>query len=254
MASVLSSASYSIIAIDPQGLITVFNRGAETLLGYSADEMVGKQSPVLIHDPAEIAAYAELQARQTGLPVAPGIDVFVARTRATGEPDEREWTYIRKDGSRVPVLLSITAIRDPQGKIAGYLGIATSIEERKRAEANLRVAAIAFESQEGMMITDAAGVIVRVNQAFTRLTGYGAEEVIGRTPGLLKSGRHDAAYYQRMWSALKEKGHWQGEVWNRRKNGKIYAEMLTISSVVAPDGQVSNYIGTFSDISRNTEA
>ena len=254
MASVLSSASYSIIAIDPQGLITVFNRGAESLLGYSADEMVGKQSPVLIHDPAEIAAYAELQARQTGLPVASGVDAFVGRTRATGEPDEREWTYIRKDGSRVPVLLSITAIRDPQGGIAGYLGIATSIEERKRAEANLRVAAIAFESQEGMMITDAAGVIVRVNQAFTRLTGYGAEEVIGRTPALFKSGRHDEAYYQRMWAALKDKGHWQGEIWNRRKNGKVYAEMLTISSVIAPDGQVSNYIGTFSDISRNTEA
>jgi diguanylate cyclase (GGDEF)-like protein/PAS domain S-box-containing protein len=254
MASVLSSASYSIIAIDPQGLITVFNRGAETLLGYSADEMVGKQSPVLIHDPAEVAAYAELLTRQLGVPVAPGLDAFIASTRATGEPDEREWTYIRKDGTRLPVLLSITAIRDPQGGIAGYLGIATSIEERKRAEANLRVAAIAFESQEGMMITDAEGVIVRVNQAFTRLTGYNAEEAIGRTPALLKSGRHDAAFYQRMWETLKDKGHWQGEIWNRRKNGKIYAEMLTISSVVAPDGQVSNYIGTFSDISRNSEA
>jgi len=254
MASVLSSASYSIIAIDPQGLITVFNHGAETLLGYSADEMVGKQSPSLFHDPAEIGAYAALLTRELGFAVAPGVDAFVARTCATGEPDEREWTYIRKDGTRLPVLLSITAIRDPQGGIAGYLGIATSIEERKRAEANLRVAAIAFESQEGMMITDAEGVIVRVNQAFTRLTGYNAEEVIGGTPALLKSGRHDAAYYQRMWDALKDKGHWQGEIWNRRKNGKIYAEMLTISSVVAPDGQVSNYIGTFSDISRNTEA
>ncbi|MFA4970731.1 MAG: EAL domain-containing protein, partial [Sulfuritalea sp.] len=208
----------------------------------------------LFHDPAEIGAYAALLTRELGFAVAPGVDAFVARTCATGEPDEREWTYIRKDGTRLPVLLSITAIRDPQGGIAGYLGIATSIEERKRAEANLRVAAIAFESQEGMMITDAEGVIVRVNQAFTRLTGYNAEEVIGGTPALLKSGRHDAAYYQRMWDALKDKGHWQGEIWNRRKNGKIYAEMLTISSVVAPDGQVSNYIGTFSDISRNTEA
>jgi diguanylate cyclase (GGDEF)-like protein/PAS domain S-box-containing protein len=254
MASVLSSASYSIIATDPQGLITVFNRGAETLLGYAADEMIGKQTPELFHDPAEVAAYAELQARETSGTVAPGFQVLVARTSATGEPDEREWTYIRKDGTRLPVLLSITAIRDPQGGIAGYLGIATSIEERMRAEANLRVAAIAFESQEGMMITDAAGFIVRVNQAFTRLTGYRADEAIGRTPALFKSGRHDAAFYQAMWTALKENAYWQGEIWNRRKNGKVYAELLTITSVVAPDGQVSNYIGTFSDISRNAEA
>ncbi len=254
MASVLASASYSIIATDPQGLITVFNKGAETLLGYPAGELIGKRDPGAFHDPDEVVAYASLLTRELGIAVAPGFDAFVARTRATGEPDEREWTYIHRDGTRIPVLLSITAIRDQNGEITGYLGIATSIEERKQAEANLRVAAIAFESQEGMMITDPTGIIVRVNQAFTRLTGYSADEAIGRTPSLFKSGRHDAAYYQRMWTTLKDTGHWQGEIWNRRKNGKIYAEMLTISSVVAPDGQVSNYIGTFSDISRNTEA
>ena len=254
MASVLASASYSIIATDPQGLITVFNKGAETLLGYAAGELIGKRDPGAFHDPDEVVAYASLLARELGIAVAPGFDAFVARTRATGEPDEREWTYIHRDGTRIPVLLSITAIRDQNGEITGYLGIATNIEERKQAEANLRVAAIAFESQEGMMITDPKGIIVRVNQAFTRLTGYSAEEAIGQTPSLFKSGRHDAAYYQRMWTTLKDTGHWQGEIWNRRKNGKIYAEMLTISSVIAPDGQVSNYIGTFSDISRNSEA
>jgi diguanylate cyclase (GGDEF)-like protein/PAS domain S-box-containing protein len=254
MASVLSSASYSIVATDPQGLITVFNRGAETLLGYTAEEMVGKQNPGLFHDRDEVGAYAELLTRELGVAVAPGFDAFIARTRLTDEPDEREWTYIHKEGTRIPVLLSITAIRDQQEEITGYLGIATSIEERRQAEANLRVAAIAFESQEGMMITDPRGVIVRVNQAFVRLTGYSAEDAIGQTPALFKSGRHDADYYQRMWTTLRESGYWQGEIWNRRKNGKIYAEMLTISSVVAPDGRVSNYIGTFSDISRNTEA
>ncbi|MDP1733276.1 MAG: EAL domain-containing protein [Sulfuritalea sp.] len=254
MASVLSSASYSIIATDPQGIITVFNSGAETLLGYAAEELIGKRDPGAFHDVDEVVAYAGMLTHELGFAVAPGFDAFVARTRVTGQPDEREWTYIRKDGRRVPVLLSVTAIRNPKGDIDGYLGVATSVEERKQAEANLRVAAIAFESQEGMMITDAKGVIVRVNQAFIRLTGYSAEEAIGQTPALFKSGRHDAAYYQRMWATLRESGYWQGEIWNRRKNGKIYAEMLTISSVVAPDGQVSNYIGTFSDISRNTEA
>jgi diguanylate cyclase (GGDEF)-like protein/PAS domain S-box-containing protein len=254
MASVLSSASYSIIATDPQGIITVFNRGAETLLGYTAEELIGQRDPGAFHDADEVVAHADRLTHELGFAVAPGFDVFVARTRVTGQPDEREWTYIRKDGRRIPVLLSVTTIRNPNGDIDGYLGVATSVEERKQAEASLRVAAIAFESQEGMMITDAKGVIVRVNQAFVRLTGYSAEEAIGQTPALFKSGRHDDAYYQRMWAALKEHGYWQGEIWNRRKNGKIYAEMLTISSVVAPDGSVSNYIGTFSDISRNTEA
>ena len=254
MASVLSSASYSIVATDPGGIITVFNTGAENLLGYTAGELIGKRDPGAFHDLDEVLAYADVLTRELGFPVAPGFDAFVARARITGNPDEREWTYIRKDGQRVPVLLSVTAIRDAKGVIAGYLGVATSISERKQAEASLRIAAIAFESQEGMMITDPDGVIVRVNQAFTRLTGYSAEEAIGKTAALLKSGRHEAAYYQRMWTTLKEHRYWQGEIWNRRKNGKIYAEMLTISSVVAPDGTVSNYIGTFSDISRNSEA
>ena len=254
MASVLSSASYSIIATDLQGIITVFNKGAETLLGYAAGDLVGKRDPGAFHDLDEVVAYAEVLTQELGCTVAPGFDAFVAKARITGNPDEREWTYIRKDGQRVPVLLSVTAMRDAQGTIFGYLGVASSISERKQAEANLRIAAIAFESQEGMMITDPAGVIVRVNQAFTRLTGYSAEEALGKTPALFKSGRHDAAFYQCMWAALNDHGYWQGEIWNRRKNGKIYAEMLTISSVVAPDGTISNYISTFSDISRNSEA
>jgi len=130
----------------------------------------------------------------------------------------------------------------------------TDITERKRAEEELRIAAIAFESQEGMIVTDTKGVIVRVNQAFTNLTGYSAAEAVGQTPALLGSGRHNQAFYQRMWQTLEQQRYWQGEVWNRRKNGKIYAEWLTISAVTAPDGSVTHYVGTFSDITRDSEA
>ena len=130
----------------------------------------------------------------------------------------------------------------------------TDITERKRAEEELRIAAIAFESQEGMIVTDTKGVIVRVNQAFTNLTGYSAAEAVGRTPALLGSGRHSQAFYQRMWQTLEQQRYWQGEMWNRRKNGKIYAEWLTISAVTAPDGSVTHYVGTFSDITRDSEA
>ena len=128
------------------------------------------------------------------------------------------------------------------------------ISERKHAEEELRIAAIAFESQEGMMVTDTKGVIVRVNRAFTALTGFAADESVGRTPAMLKSGRHGPEFYQNMWETLEERGYWQGEIWNRRKNGNIYAEWLTISAVTAPDQTTTHYVGTFSEITENKEA
>jgi len=128
------------------------------------------------------------------------------------------------------------------------------ISEQKQAEEALRIAAIAFESQEGIMVTDANSVIQRVNHAFTRLTGYSAEEVVGRTPTLLSSGRHDKNFYQCMRATLNEQKHWQGEMWNKRKNGKIYADWLTITAVTAPDGDITHYVGTFSDITSNPES
>jgi len=130
----------------------------------------------------------------------------------------------------------------------------SDISERKQAEEELRIAAIAFESQQGMIVTDTQGVIVRVNQAFTHLTGYSAAEAVGKTPSMLNSGRHDKAFYRQMWQALEKERYWQGEVWNRRKSGKIYAEWLTISAVAAPDGSITHYVGTFSDITRDSEA
>jgi diguanylate cyclase (GGDEF)-like protein/PAS domain S-box-containing protein len=130
----------------------------------------------------------------------------------------------------------------------------TDITRRKRNEAELRIAAITFESQEGMIVTDPAGVILRVNHAFTRLTGYSEKEAVGRTPAMLKSGRQDPAFYQRMWETLKEKNYWQGEIWNMSKNGKIYAEWLTISGVTASDGRITHYVGVFSEITQDKEA
>ncbi|MCE9551460.1 MAG: EAL domain-containing protein [Betaproteobacteria bacterium] len=128
------------------------------------------------------------------------------------------------------------------------------ISEQKHAEEALRIAAIAFESQEGIMVTDANGVIQRVNNAFTRLTGYRAEEAVGKTPALLSSGRHDKDFYQCMWTTLNEQSYWQGEIWNKRKNGKIYADWLTITAVTASDGHITHYVGTFSDITSNPES
>jgi len=130
----------------------------------------------------------------------------------------------------------------------------TNITMRKQIEEELRIASIAFESQEGMIVTDPNGIILRVNRAFTQLTGFGPEEVIGRKPSRLRSGRQDKEFYRQMWQTLIATKYWQGELWNRRKNGELYAEWLTISAVIAPDGGTSHYIGAFSEITEIKEA
>ncbi|MDP1733766.1 MAG: PAS domain S-box protein [Sulfuritalea sp.] len=507
--SVLTHAAYAIIATDPQGVITVFNPRAEALLGYRADELIGKQTPALFHDPEEVRRRAVVLSKELGGIVEPGFDVFVIKTRETRAPDENEWTYLRQDGRRVPVLLSVTALVDADGRIAGYLGVATDIterkqaaeklaesqqrmelalagadlglldwdiptgrilqnerflamlgyaqdelqidpgvlglmihptdralvggmikthfkgetqrceaecrfrhkndhwlwvlargkvverdadgralrmvgtvldiserkqseaslkarearlanligslqelvfvvdtegriteyhlpesfdfpvraesalgnyfadalpdqlsdfvaeaivgifadaqarthelavlvngrerffqvtmsqlsgsgkyasgflalvrdvSERKRAEQEQRIAAIAFESQEGMAITDANGLILRINRAFTEITGYTADEAVGQRTSILSSGRHDKAFYEEMWRSIAESGSWQGEIWNRRKNGVIYPQWLTITAVKRDDGTVTHYVGTQVDITERKEA
>lgn len=128
------------------------------------------------------------------------------------------------------------------------------ISERMKIETDLRIAATAFESQESMMITDANGVILRVNQEFTRNTGYAAEDVTGKTPSILKSGRHDAAFYAAMWESIHRDGTWHGEIWDRRKNGEIFPKWLTISAVKGKDGAVTHYVGSHVDITERKRA
>lgn len=127
----------------------------------------------------------------------------------------------------------------------------TVLEER---EAALRVAAIAFEIEEGMIVTDSDEVIIRVNRVFTELSGYSAEEAIGKNLSMLKSDRQDAGFYSRMREILHRDNYWQGELWNRRKNGDIYPEWLTITAVVGKDGGITNYICAFFDITERKQA
>lgn len=133
-------------------------------------------------------------------------------------------------------------------------GFLTDITQQVAAEENQRIAASVFSNaQEGITITDAGGFIADVNPAFTRITGYARDEVLGRTPRMLASGHQDATFYQRMWTALKEVGHWRGEVWNRHKSGEVYPELLSIAAVRDANGQISHYISTFSDITHLKE-
>ncbi len=143
---------------------------------------------------------------------------------------------------------------DEAGKRKALIMIGNDITERKRAERDMRIAEKAFDSLDAILVTDADKRIIRVNNTFSRLTGYMETEVIGKTPAVLKSGRHDAAFYQEMWDTLHEKGVWRGEIWDKRKNGEIYPKWLSISAVTDEDGTIQNYVGTFNDLSGQVDA
>ncbi len=130
-----------------------------------------------------------------------------------------------------------------------FIGIVQDITERKQAETELRVAATVFEAQEGMLITDADCRILKINHAFTDITGYSAEEAIGQTPHFLQSEKHDRVFYDALWQSINETGAWQGEIWDRRKDGQIYPQWLTITAVKNNnDNTVSHYVATQTDI------
>ncbi len=133
------------------------------------------------------------------------------------------------------------------GSVVCY-GAIFDITERKQAEEALRVAAVAFESSSAMMVSDAQQVILRVNQAFVDLAGYTTQDMVGHHSDILKSGRHDAAFYQLMWDSINRTGHWQGEIWNRRKDGEVFLDWLSISVVKDAHGQVTHYVSVHADI------
>ena len=160
-----------------------------------------------------------------------------------------ESTATTSDGRIVHISTTKVPLRGGDGEIIGLVGAYQDITQRKRAEDKLLLLASVFEhAREGIMITDGAARIVDVNQAFLDVTGYSRKEVLGRTPNLLKSGYHSSEFYTEMWQNLEQCGHWRGEVWNRRKDRSLYAELLDISSVRTASGEISHYIGIFSDI------
>ena len=157
-----------------------------------------------------------------------------------------EWTHTRADGTDFVAEVTLSTIQLSDRQV--IYCIWRDITERKVAEEAQRIAAATFESQQGTFITDANKVILRVNKAFTSVTGYTAQEAVGQTPGLLKSGRQNAAFYAAMWDSISRTGTWLGEIWNRRKNGTVYPEHLSISSVKDAAGILTHYVGTFSDL------
>jgi diguanylate cyclase (GGDEF)-like protein/PAS domain S-box-containing protein len=163
-----------------------------------------------------------------------------------------EFRMIAMDG-RCVWLRSFVELIEENAKVTGLFGYMVDITMKKQTEEELRLAATSFESLQGIMITDKNSRILRVNKAFTEITGYSEQQVIGRNTEMLESGRHDPAFYQEQWEQLAANGRFEGEIWNRRKNGEIYPEWQTITAVKNDDGEVSHYVHVFSDITEKKD-
>ncbi|WP_333874639.1 PAS domain S-box protein [Methylobacter sp.] len=183
-------------------------------------------------------------------------DAIIASIRKS-ERDLSPWCYeyrVKFDDGTVRWLLGNALLQREADGSTLWFGFITDISERKQAEQQLRIAAIAFESQNGILITDTNATILQVNRSFTKITGYCAEETIGRNTRMLSSGRHSKAFYAAMWNTLNTTDAWEGEILNRHKNGEIYTVWLTITAVKNDQGKIINYVGSMNDITERKKA
>jgi diguanylate cyclase (GGDEF)-like protein/PAS domain S-box-containing protein len=224
LASIVEFSQDAIIGNNQDGVITSWNRAAEKMYGYTTAEAVGRDLSFLV--PAEKQAEPR---------------VLMERIRK-GEPIEcLETQRLTKGGSVLDVSLSISPIRDGSGRVSGASAIARDITLRKRADEQLRLLSAALEAAaNAIMITNHEGAIVWVNPAFTTMTGYSKEELLGQNSRSLKSGVHSESYYAELWSTISSGRVWQGEMTNKRKDGTFYAEEMTITPVIRDLGDPAN--------------
>jgi diguanylate cyclase (GGDEF)-like protein/PAS domain S-box-containing protein len=167
---------------------------------------------------------------------------------ASGDPGQMIWKNIplSRNGQETRY---INAQNIPVPEEGLSISLVEDVTEQRLIEQELRIAATAFESQEGVLVTDANQRILRANDAFLNTSGYTQEEVRGQTPAMFSSGLHDESFYRTLWTDVVEKGHWHGEIWNRRKSGDVYPQTLTITAVKNADGEITHFVGDFIDIS-----
>jgi len=165
-----------------------------------------------------------------------------------------EWVNY-PDGRRICLEMLRTPYFNSEGRVIGLIGIGRDITERKRLEEERRLASLVYQhTAEGMLVTDADYHIIAMNPACARITGYELEEVFGRSPSIFNSGRQDRTFYETMWAAINKAGYWSGEMWDRRKNGEIYAKSITINRLLGDDGSLHNYVVLFSDITEKKQS
>lgn len=232
--NIYDTTSAGIFMLDPSGRVVHANRFMAEMFALPLAELVGTHYELLVAPEEREAAHLSLSSLLQGERLAA----------------ELERLYLRRTGEIfVGRVLGRTVLGDG-GEVEGVVGVISDITEQRRNEVELRIAAIAFESSEAMVVTDRQSRVVKVNHAFSELTGYSEAEVIGRNIKVLASGRHSQEFYKAMWQEILEKGSWQGEIWNRHKNGTIYPQWQTITAVRNGKGETTNYVSSGFDISR----
>jgi PAS domain S-box-containing protein len=250
--AILDSANYTIISTTVEGTILTFNRAAQRWLGYTAMEVVGQMTPVMIHDREEVVRRAQELSQELGAPIEPGFETFVAKARL-GEPDEQEWSYIRKDGTRFPVLLSVTALWDAHNTITGFLGIGNDITERKQAERDMRNLSKALESAvEGISQLDPQGRYLSVNPAYASMVGYQPEEMIGMTWPLTVHV-DDQEKMRLAYQQMLEQGKVEVEARGVRKDGSVFDKQLVMVTAYDQQQQFTGHYCFMKDISDRRE-
>ncbi|QID18915.1 EAL domain-containing protein [Nitrogeniibacter mangrovi] len=236
--AVLGTLGEGVIMRDADGRVVLHNTAAARIFGL---------------DDADTAAFhigsGQLRfVREDGEPHA--IDEFPSmQTLRDGEAHSGVVGVARRDGSTRWLWVHSKAIMAPEGTPSAVVSSIADITRMREAETRLRLADRAIDhSADAIMITTAEGLILRVNPAFTRITGYSADEVIGHTPALLRSGQHEPAFYATLWESIRRTGSWQGDIWNRHKDGSLFAERLSISAVRDASGRLSHYVAVFSDV------
>jgi len=226
-----------IVISDLNASIEFVNEAFVKTTGYKRNEVIGHNARLLQSGKTPQETYTDMWAKLT-----------------TGEVWQGEFINKRKDGSEYIESAMISPVHQPDGAITHYIAIKQDITERKRIEQQLCIAATAFESGEGMAITDIDHVILRVNKAFTKITGYTAEDIIGKNADLLQSIRQNKDFYNAIWEHVNNTGAWEGEIISQRKNGNIYPGYLTITAVKDRNGKVTHYVKTLTDITQRKSA
>jgi two-component system, sensor histidine kinase and response regulator len=250
--AILDSANVAVIASTPDGIISEFNKTAEEWLGYSRAEVVGKLSAATFCDPQELSARSEVLSQEFGRKI-PLRDSLVAKARL-GMVDENECSYVRRDGTRFPVLLSMTPVRDAEYNIIGFLGLASDLTERNRQAAEVHALRQALEyAVEGISYFDANGHYVKVNVAYASAVGYGPGDLIGKPWELTiaPSDRHKArAQYERMLALGKAEATWRG----LRKDGTVFHRHVMMVAAREADGTFRGHYCFSKDVSEQIHA
>ncbi len=262
--AIFNSASFSSIATDLNGVIQIFNVGAERMLGYTAAEVINKITPEGMSDPQEVIAHAKALSGELGILITPGLEALGFKA-SRGIEDIYELTYVRKDGTRFPAVVSVTALRDAQAAVIGYLLIGTDNTARKLAEDEQIIAAVAAAAElaaiQGAVseaaiiaVTDVTGKIEHVNDNFVRISKYSREELIGQDHRLLNSGLHTKEFIQDLWRTIANGKVWRNDLHNRAKDGSLYWVDTTIAPVLDERGKPVKYIAVRFDITARKQA